>query len=406
MCDRENIMWELYDTEKGYVQDLHIIVDCFMNPLRESHLITPEEINKIFSTVEMLLPLHQDLLEQLCKSPSISVLLQRHLGNQDAIPDPNFTVGHCFITMSQYLKMYSQYCSNQEVANSTLNQLFKTNKPFEEKVYELSQRPECRRLDLHAYLIKPMQRVCKYPLLLREALGQTPEDHEDYPHLQKAFGLISATVGSINESKRIMEESETLLEIQHRMTYPKKYPPEEYPIIAPGRKFQEKGQCNFVSRSFSTSTVKWYLFNDLFVLTTTRFQLKKYVLLNSALLGHVKVEGFDFAFEIIHAGQDKIWLAWKKEARCEHLRSLLREKGMIDRADEVHVNMLQEYSSRPIPIPPGKFQGGGMPMNFDQIVARVESLSALPPIPAPDQMPRKASQSFVISGPSGFRRVE
>jgi hypothetical protein len=32
---------------------------------------------------------------------------------------------------------------------------------------QCSRRPECRSMDLSSFLIKPIQRICKYPLLLR-----------------------------------------------------------------------------------------------------------------------------------------------------------------------------------------------------------------------------------------------
>ena len=65
-------MWELYETEKAYVQDLQIMVKRYLTPIRESKLISPEDVNKIFSTVEMLLPLHQDLEQPTKQSLNIT----------------------------------------------------------------------------------------------------------------------------------------------------------------------------------------------------------------------------------------------------------------------------------------------------------------------------------------------
>lgn len=91
-----------------------------------------------------------------------------------------------------------------------------------------------------------------------------------------------------------------MFSIQQRIVYPRKFNASDHPIIAPGRKFLEKGQCTYVSRAFTSSTVKWYLFSDLLVITNARHQLKKYIPSTSALLGHVTIEGkfFNYFFEI------------------------------------------------------------------------------------------------------------
>ena len=72
-------------------------------------------------------------------------------------------------------------------------------------------KPESRGLDLFAFLIKPVQRICKYPLLLKELSKYTSDDHSDYADLKQAFDEIADLVDFINESKRKREELEQLI---------------------------------------------------------------------------------------------------------------------------------------------------------------------------------------------------
>ena len=62
--------------------------------------------------------------------------------------------------------MYTTYCANQPKALSALDRLSKTP-AFAEFLQESLLNPETRALTLFSFLIKPIQRICKYPLLLR-----------------------------------------------------------------------------------------------------------------------------------------------------------------------------------------------------------------------------------------------
>lgn len=57
-------------------------------------------------------------------------------------------------------------------------------------------------LDMGSLLIKPVQRIMKYPLLLGELWQATPEDHPDYLPLQEAFTAAKIINVNINEFKR------------------------------------------------------------------------------------------------------------------------------------------------------------------------------------------------------------
>lgn len=57
-------------------------------------------------------------------------------------------------------------------------------------------------LDMGSLLIKPVQRVMKYPLLLGELWQATPEDHPDFRPLQEALTATKIINVNINEFRR------------------------------------------------------------------------------------------------------------------------------------------------------------------------------------------------------------
>jgi len=70
-------------------------------------------------------------------------------------------------------------------------------------------------LDMCSFLIKPVQRICKYPLLIREILKQTDQKHKDYSNLEQAFDKIEMVVTIVNEATRQAEDVQKMLNIQN-----------------------------------------------------------------------------------------------------------------------------------------------------------------------------------------------
>ena len=63
--------------------------------------------------------------------------------------------------------MYKVFCANQQTSLTTVETLIKKNTQFKKNLDVCHTDPRCRGLFLQSFLIKPIQRVCKYPLLLR-----------------------------------------------------------------------------------------------------------------------------------------------------------------------------------------------------------------------------------------------
>lgn len=70
---------------------------------------------------------------------------------------------------------------------------------------------------MQSFLIKPIQRICKYPLLLKELLKHTPDDHPDYEYLSKSCQSIEEIVKKINERKREKDNSFKINEIAENL---------------------------------------------------------------------------------------------------------------------------------------------------------------------------------------------
>jgi hypothetical protein len=105
--------------------------------------------------------------------------------------------------MAQMEKVYTEYLKNHEAANKKLQVLQRNQKVS-------IWLNECREWasdlttawDLDSLLVKPVQRILKYPLLLSELLDSTPNDHPDRIHLQNALQEVTDISVRINEMKK------------------------------------------------------------------------------------------------------------------------------------------------------------------------------------------------------------
>lgn len=85
-------------------------------------------------------------------------------------------------------------------------------------------RPKCR-VDLKDCLIKPIQRICRYPLLLKEILRLTSLDDPEYQHVEQAHELMKGMAHEMDETQRVVERkllTEQFLRKLPETNFPKK----------------------------------------------------------------------------------------------------------------------------------------------------------------------------------------
>ncbi|NXW10092.1 PREX2 protein, partial [Fregetta grallaria] len=179
---------------------LHRMIQCATAKVDKN--VTEETVKMLFSNIEDILAVHKNFLSLVeeCLQPE---------------PNAQHEVGTCFLHYKEKFRIYDEYCSNHEKAQKVLLDLNKirTVRTFLLNCMLLGGRKNTD-VPLEGYLVTPIQRICKYPLLLKELLKRTPRKHSDYTALMEALQAMKAVCSNINEAKRQMEKLEFLEEWQ------------------------------------------------------------------------------------------------------------------------------------------------------------------------------------------------
>uniref|UniRef100_A0A3B3QET7 Trio Rho guanine nucleotide exchange factor n=1 Tax=Paramormyrops kingsleyae TaxID=1676925 RepID=A0A3B3QET7_9TELE len=148
---KDFIMAELIQTEKAYVRDLRECMDTYLWEMTSGVEEVPAGIvNKehiIFGNMQDLYEFHHNIF-------------LKELEKYEQLPED---VGHCFVTWADKFQMYVNYCRNKP--DSTQLILENAGSYFD----EIQQRHRLAN-SISSYLIKPVQRITKYQLLLKELL--------------------------------------------------------------------------------------------------------------------------------------------------------------------------------------------------------------------------------------------
>lgn len=145
---KEFIMTELLQTERAYVKDLETTIESFLKEMTNGANVPKKLVGKeniVFGNIEDIYQFHKQIF-------------LKELEKYQSIPED---VGHCFVTWAAKFDMYVFYCQNKPISNDFVVQNGGTY--FEDVQQKLKIEHS-----LPAYLIKPVQRITKYQLLLKD----------------------------------------------------------------------------------------------------------------------------------------------------------------------------------------------------------------------------------------------
>jgi len=209
---RNHVLMELVETEKNYVGVLDIIITKFKVALGKSKL-PRSDLDLIFSNVEDLYHVHNDF----------KGALEKEMGSRTGRK-----VSKPFLEYTGMMKVYGRFCCDVPQATKKLTEMAGNSKM--QKILDGAKRDSNQRFALKDLLNVPMQRLLKYPLLLKELNKHTGEAHPDKVGLKTAMDEVKALAVFINQYK---SDYETLQNITKSL---KKYKGKPLSHFAPLKK--------------------------------------------------------------------------------------------------------------------------------------------------------------------------
>ncbi|XP_072740285.1 pleckstrin homology domain-containing family G member 5 isoform X4 [Ciconia boyciana] len=211
-CHQQEAIWELLHTEATYIRKLKVITDlflcCLLN-LQESGLLCEVDAERLFGNIGEIIRLHCELWRGVM-APVLAKA--RRTG---ALLDPvDFLDG--FKMFGSLFKPYVRYCMEEEGCMEYMRALLRDSELFRTYVTWAEKHEQCSRLKLSDMLVKPHQRLTKYPLLLKSVLKKT-DDPRTRDAVTAMIGSVEHFINHVNSRMRQRQERQRLAAILDRI---------------------------------------------------------------------------------------------------------------------------------------------------------------------------------------------
>ncbi|XP_031369102.1 uncharacterized protein LOC102671140 isoform X4 [Apis dorsata] len=217
--------FEILTSEASYLNSLRVLKTEFLDDSSIDEILTSIEKDKIFGDIPSVLHASEQFLAEL-------ETIWRHDPMLHNLP--NVLLKYA----DRCLDIYVTYCSNQVSIDTILKDL-RTRKglKFLETISQIEARSICQNLSLHSFLMLPMQRITRLPLLADAILSKLPVEHNDRPHWEQVLSSLSYVVAECNEGARAAAKEIEMENLAKRLEYSAKIKP----IVLKGKNLIKSG---------------------------------------------------------------------------------------------------------------------------------------------------------------------
>uniref|UniRef100_A0A6Q2YKK9 Intersectin 2a n=1 Tax=Esox lucius TaxID=8010 RepID=A0A6Q2YKK9_ESOLU len=200
---RQGYIHELIHTEQTYLDDLELVMEVFYKPMSVSGHLTEDDMAVIFVNWSELITCNSRLLRSL-----------HALKAEGGANMPVQLIGERLWSELSDMQVYVTFCSCQLNAAALLQHKTNAHPHFRQYLRTLATNYRCKGMPLSSFFLKPMQRITRYPLLIKNILEHTLACHPDVEPLRAALERAEEVCCQVNEGVREKENSEQLDWIQ------------------------------------------------------------------------------------------------------------------------------------------------------------------------------------------------
>lgn len=276
---RQEAIFEILTSEFSYQHSLGILVTEFLQCPELRAAVSATDFHHLFSNIldvqrasqRFFEALEQRHKEQVCVD-DISDILEDHA--------------------EHHFHPYVAYCANEVYQQRALQKLTNSNMAFREALRETERRPACGGLPLISFLILPMQRVTRLPLLTDTLCLKSQGHPERYKAASRALKAISKLVRQCNEGAHQMERTELMIRLSTQLDFSRV---KSLPLISASRWLRRRGELLQVEESGlfrklgSRPAAYLFLFNDVLVLTKKKSE-ESFVVQDYAQVDDIEVQ--------------------------------------------------------------------------------------------------------------------
>lgn len=197
---RQHIVAELVTTERTYVQHLELL-QAFKHLVEEKGIIPGDAVHDIFLNLNSLLDFQRRFLIKVEQT--------------NALPEDEQNWGNIFVLYCEAFKVYEPYIANQKKCEKTVVAEFS-------KLKEAGGSPEMRQMvesptQLYGFLMKPFQRLSKYPLLLEDLYKKGDLDDQRKSDLMNGKEAATSVLVRTNHAVDREVKAEAVQELKVRV---------------------------------------------------------------------------------------------------------------------------------------------------------------------------------------------
>uniref|UniRef100_A0AAX7T7X3 FERM, ARHGEF and pleckstrin domain-containing protein 2 n=1 Tax=Astatotilapia calliptera TaxID=8154 RepID=A0AAX7T7X3_ASTCA len=242
---------EILTTERTYLKDLEVITVWFRSAVIKENAMPEGLMTLLFSNIDPIYEFHRGFLKELDQRLALwEGRSNAHVkGDYQRIGDVMLK-NMCEFT--SYLQKHDEVLTELEKASKRLKKL--------ETVYKEFELQKVCYLPLNTFLLKPIQRLMHYKLILERLCKHYSPAHRDYDDCKEALKEVAEIATQLQSSLIRLENFQKLTELQRDLIGIEN-------LTAPGREFIREG-CLYKLTKKGLQQRMFFLFSDMLLYTS------------------------------------------------------------------------------------------------------------------------------------------